>query len=329
VRALLALFPLALQAASPPVTALAFSPDGKLLAAGGNQQVQIWDAASNKLLRSVGECAGRVRALAFRDARTLALASGVPGRSGAVSLLDLDTGGVVPVQQANDEVLAVAFSPDGNWLATGATDGIVRVYEGTSLKKELKGHTDWITGVAFSPDGKLLASASADRTARVWMTSDWREEFQLPAQVTEPVSALAFSLEGDLLAFATGGTEEHAVRWWRTQAAFAEIDSSRPNMKRNLSQTRAIDTDACVPLSVSFVKSQPRSRLIVGCTDLTVRVLGPNGNAIATLTGPAAWVYAVAASPDGRTIAAGSGDGSVRFWIAGGGTYRPAAEPRP
>jgi hypothetical protein len=116
-------------------------------------------------------------------------------------------------------------------------------------------------------------------------------------------------VEGDLLVFATGGPEEHALHLWRTQNAFTEMDPTRPNLRANLAQTRAVDTGACVPLSVAFVKAQPRSRMVVGCTDRTIRLLGNGGNSIAMLTGLADWVYSVAAAPDGQQIAAGSADG--------------------
>jgi len=332
------LLPFIVSAAPPPVTALAFSPDGKLLASGAYKAVHLWDAATNRVLCHAGQLSGQVRALAFRDNHTLAVAEGIPGRSGAVDLLDIETGAVTPIQQSKDEMLAVAFSPDGKLLATGGTDGIVRIFEGTTQKAELKGHTDWITSVAFSPDGKLFASASTDKTARVWKIAakiaqpdmrDFSEEFQLPAQLTEAVNSVAFSLEGDLLVFATGGPEEHAIRIWRTQGAFTELDPARPNMKANLAQTRPVDTGACVPLTVIFAKAQPRSRMLVACTDKTVRVLGNGGNAVATLTGPADWVYSVAASPDGQKLASGAGDGSVKFWTAAGPSFKPVPETKP
>jgi WD40 repeat protein len=328
-RVLLILLCFGLKAASPPVTALAFSPDGKLLASGAYQEVILRDAATNRILRHAGHLSGQVRALAFRDNHTLAVAEGVPGRSGTVSVLDLDTGAATAIQQSKDEMLAVAFSVDGKLLATGGTDGIVRIFEGTTQKAELKGHTDWITSVAFSSDGKLFASASSDKTARVWLTSTWKEEFQLPTQLTEPVNSLTFSLEGDLLVFATGGPEEHAIRIWRTQGAFTEIDPARPQMRANLAQTRPIDTGACVPLSVIFLKSQPRSRMLVGCTDKTVRLLGNGGNTIASLTGPNDWVYTVASSPDGQKLDSGDGAGAVKFWVANGQTFKPAPETKP
>src|ERR1035441_4704941 len=111
-------------------------------------------------------------------------------------------------------MLAVAFSADGKWLATGGTDSTIRVWnlEAKAGPLELKGHTGCISALAFSPDGTLLASSSADKTARIWKTDTWKEEFQLPAQITEPVSGVAFATEGDLLAFAVGGPEERSVR---------------------------------------------------------------------------------------------------------------------
>src|ERR1035437_1575308 len=101
------LLALPLCAAEPkvPVTALAFSPDGKTLVSGGYQEVRLWDAADGKLIRKLGGLSGQVRAVAFgKDRRTLALATGVAGRSGAVALLDLETGAITPVEQAKDEI---------------------------------------------------------------------------------------------------------------------------------------------------------------------------------------------------------------------------------
>ena len=276
---------LTLCAAEPkvPVTALAFSPDNKTLVSGGYKEVLLWDAATGQLVRKVGGLSGQVRSVAFsKDGRKLALAAGIAGRSGTVALLDLESSAITEIQHAKDEMLAVAFSTDGKWLATGGTDSIVRVWnlEAREAALELKGHTDWISGLAFSSDGKLLASGSADRTARVWKTDTWKEQFQLPAQITEPVNGVAFSIEGDLLAFAVGGPEERAIRVWRTQGAFTEIDSSRPSARNQLMQTRPIDTGACLPLAVTFAKAQARSRMVVGCTDNSVRVIGLGGNNI-------------------------------------------------
>ena len=318
---LLALGFAAFAAERVPVTGLAFSPDGKLLVSGGYKELLLWDPSTGRLVRKIGKLSGQVRALAFgADSGSIAVADGVPGRAGSVTLVNLETGAITAIQQAKDEMLAVAFSPDGKYVATGGTDSIVRIYAPgtTSAPVELKGHSDWISSVAFSPDGKLFASGSADKTARVWKTDTWKEIFQLPMQITEPVSAVAFANEGDLLAFATGGPDERAIRIWRTQGAFTEIDSTRPGQRNGLMQTRPIDTGACLPLSVTFGKAQPHSRMIVGCSDKTVRFIAPGGNTIATGAGHADWVYTVASSPDGTRIASAGADGAVKIWSPAG-----------
>ena len=297
-----------------PVTAVAFSPDGKLLATPGRKQLLLWDAATGKLTRKIGPLPGTVRAIAFApDGKSLALALGVPGRSGTLSLIELSTGQIANLEKTEDEMLAVAFSPNGKLLATGGANQIVEVWRvaDRQLAATLKTHAGWISGVAFSPDGKVLASSSLDQRVKIWDTADWTEKLELPQNPNGAVNGVAFSPEGDLLAFAVGGAEERALRTWRAQNAFEELDPARRNVRL---QTRALDTGTCVPLAVTFLATPPagQSRLLAACSDRNVRIMARGGGLQATLTGAGDWVYAVAGSPDGKLVAGASGDGSVR-----------------
>ena len=75
----------------------------------------------------------------------------------------------------------MAFSPDGQRLASGSDDSTVKVWDSATGKElfALKGHTAAVTSVAFSPDGQHLASGSSDRTVRIWESTTAKEMFAL------------------------------------------------------------------------------------------------------------------------------------------------------
>ena len=97
-------------------------------------------------------------------------------------------------------VESIAFSPDGRFLASGSSDGTVKIWNlanGAELRT-LTGHTDIVTAVAFSPNGQLLATASRDKTVRLWNPGTGKKLWGQPGQ-----ESVAFSPDGSLLA--TGG----------------------------------------------------------------------------------------------------------------------------
>jgi len=161
----------------PPhhVQAVAFSPDGRMIAAStlnteqpNTSHVSIWDRKTAKVVRQIG--AVGVPSLAY-DAAGERLALGF--FNGKVEIRGASTGDVQRSFRAGSvTVMNVAFSPDGELLATSGEDGAVRIFdtsaESGAQQLVLRGHDFLVSGLDFGPDGKTLASAGPGGVARVW-----------------------------------------------------------------------------------------------------------------------------------------------------------------
>lgn len=158
--------------ATMPITALQFSPSGETLLAGGYHELTVWNPASGKLVRRIGNVGQRTYAIRFSpDGRRIAAACGTPGKQGEVRLVRFESGEIEKVlSTTSDVVFDCAFSPDGDRLATVAADGVVRVFEVASGKEQLTitSHSDWVFAVAWNAEGTQLATGSRDKTAKVF-----------------------------------------------------------------------------------------------------------------------------------------------------------------
>ena len=143
-------------------------------------------------------------------------------------ILDPGDGTETSIQAHSEPVMALAFSPDGPWIATssGYTSKTVKVWNSRTLEEvaPLPDHTAWVVSLSFSKDGHSLVSASADQTLRIWDTSNWACRHTLEGHELE-VWAAAFSPDGRYL---VSGSKDGSILVW--DPARPVRDNRRPQV---------------------------------------------------------------------------------------------------
>jgi eukaryotic-like serine/threonine-protein kinase len=196
------------------VKTLAFSPDSSRVVSARQDRLQVWEVATGRRVQEIQVPAPNILAVAFHpDGATLAALDG-SGGSGGVTVLNAATGALVARLRvsARHDTKALAYSPDGRWLAgVGTDDKTVCLFDAHTYQPsaQFPGHDGRVRAVTFSLDSRRVASCSSDHTVRVWQIDGGA--CQVLRGHTDDVFAVAFHPDGTRLASAG---RDRAVWLW-------------------------------------------------------------------------------------------------------------------
>jgi WD40 repeat protein len=303
-----------------PVRSVAFTPDSKILAAGGGSdafsdektaELKLWDVTTGKVRATLNGHKWCIWCVAITpDGKTLASA----GSDGLVKLWNVRTGQAThTIPAAEVPILALAFSPDGKTLAYPASNDLI-VWDLAMRKPRatLKGLRFGARALTFSPDGKTLAAGSTDTLGRLWDVESGKLTAQLKGH-TSWVKALVFTPDSKTLI--TGGGDK-VVKVWDVESG--KVRATFPGQKveplmEALSVALAPDGKTIAWGTYRFgdaknLGAQAPTIGLIKIWDVEAK------RERATLGGHTGAVWSVAFGANGKLLATAGDDKTIRLW---------------
>jgi WD40 repeat protein len=333
---------------------VAFAPDGKALATGGEDNtVRMWDVATGKELRQFHGPKEKVFSLAFAPRGRVLAAAGGDNRD--LWLWDADTGKPRHRLAADETNAEFAFAPDGKALASTGSGGRLRLWDVATGKPIRAWDAEGASSLAFAPDGKTLAT-TAGPAIRLWDVATGKEIFPAPLRDTTAHRSSVYEIRwpaGNTL-FTLG--QDRTVLAWDPASGRAR-GRAVPLGPKGVYWSRVVtlSPDGKVVAQTGFTlpdyKADPVIHLWDAATGKELRALaghkervrglrfGPDGNRLASVgpDGIRLWdvaagkqlhhlprhqgerFVALAFSPDGKQLASAGSDGILRLWDAATG----------
>ncbi|NET16982.1 MAG: hypothetical protein F6K08_31295, partial [Okeania sp. SIO1H6] len=214
------------------IHALAFSPDGQLLAAGdSNGIIRLLRVADRQQMTTFQKHGWWVVSVAFSPDGQKLVSSSIDG-TGIIKVWDIVTGRCIHNLEGHTNwVWSVTFSPDCQTIASGGNDHTIKIWDAKTgdCLQTLAGHNAWVLSVTFSPDGKTLASGSYDKTIKLWDVETWNCIRTFTGS-EDAIWSVAFTPDGEKIA--SCGFEK-IIRLWdvKTGECYQELPGHKKEIK--------------------------------------------------------------------------------------------------